>query len=911
MSKEDEVPVDPVPSGDPPAAPEKKDKVAEDALPPAELSEEDQALKERLDVAVQRLQEGNDALYQQALMLLADEIKTATSSMTSVPKPLKYLAPHFQSLKEVYADLPPSPNRALLADVLSVLAMTFSADGSRESLTFKLQGNRGSLTEWGHEFLRSLAGEIAEEYNARVVEVSTAAAAGATPEVSDLMELVDVIVPHHLRHNAEAEAVDLLMEVQQLPKLRNAAGVDEKNYARVCLYLLRCADFMPDPDDHTEVLETAHALFMEQGQHVDALRVALRLDDSELATALVRASNEAVDASERAQMAILVGRHAGSAAAAAVEVMEADGDEKVTELAANVSRAEHLKYVARELDLTEPKTPEDIYKRHLADTGARLRRANADGAAVDSARENLASTYVNAFVNAGFGSDRLMTGEQGNTWVYKQKTEGMLAAAASLGMVLMWDVDEGLNSIDKFFSNSDDHIRAGACLATGLNSCGVRHESDPAYALLTDVVSDRSSQVRRAAIMGLAVAYAGTAREDLHELLGPVVDGEVGDGDVTEAALASLALGQVFVGTCNGEVGARILERMAQCSDADLDNTVARFMCLGLGLLFLGKNEKVDAMLEALGTIVEHRIVEYAKLTLETCAYAGTGNVLKVQRMLHVCAEHLTENADHQAIAVLGIALISVGEDISKEMTMRAFEHILHYGELPIKRVVPLAVALLHVSTPDYAVVDQLSRLTHDADADVAMGAILGLGLVSAGTNNSRVAGLLRSLSDFYAKEASHLFVVRVAQGLNAMGKGLLTLSPFHSDRFLLDARAMTGLLAVLHGALDIQHLLLDRLHYLLFSLATAMSPRYLVMVDEDMQHVEVSVRVGQAVETVGQAGRPKTISGFQEHTTPVLLGAKDRAEMATEQFVPVSNVLEGVVIVRAAPTDGAAEMET
>ena len=33
----------------------------------------------------------------------------------------------------------------------------------------------------------------------------------------------------------------------------------------------------------------------------------------------------------------------------------------------------------------------------------------ASGPAVDSARQNLASTFVNAFVNAGFGTDKLMT----------------------------------------------------------------------------------------------------------------------------------------------------------------------------------------------------------------------------------------------------------------------------------------------------------------------------------------------------------------------------------------------------------------------------------------------------------------------------------------------------------------------
>ena len=45
-------------------------------------------------------------------------------------------------------------------------------------------------------------------------------------------------------------------------------------------------------------------------------------------------------------------------------------------------------------------------------------------------------------------------------------------------------------------------------------------------------------------------------------------------------------------------------------------------------------------------------------------------------------------------------------------------------------------------------------------------------------------AGLLRQLSEFYVKEASHLFVVRIAQGLNSLGKGLIGLGPFHSDRW-------------------------------------------------------------------------------------------------------------------------------
>ena len=50
---------------------------------------------------------------------------------------------------------------------------------------------------------------------------------------------------------------------------------------------------------------------------------------------------------------------------------------------------------------------------------------------------------------------------------------------------------------------------------------------------------------------------------------------------------------------------------------------------MGLGLLYLGKQERADVMLEAVRT-VEHKRGRYAEITLNTCAYAGTGNVLKV-----------------------------------------------------------------------------------------------------------------------------------------------------------------------------------------------------------------------------------------------------------------------------------------
>lgn len=42
---------------------------------------------------------------------------------------------------------------------------------------------------------------------------------------------------------------------------------------------------------------------------------------------------------------------------------------------------------------------------------------------------------------------------------------------------------------------------------------------------------------------------------------------------------------------------------------------------------------------------------------------------------------------------------------------------------------------------------------------------------------------MLRQLTSYYYKDPSLLFLVRVSQGLTHLGKGLLTLTPFHCDR--------------------------------------------------------------------------------------------------------------------------------
>ena len=51
-----------------------------------------------------------------------------------------------------------------------------------------------------------------------------------------------------------------------------------------------------------------------------------------------------------------------------------------------------------------------------------------------------------------------------------------------------------------------------------------------------------------------------------------------------------------------------------------------------------------------------------------------------------------------------------------------------------------------------------------------------------------------------------------------------------------------------------------------------------------------------QAVDTVAQAGQQKSITGFQTHTTPVLLAHGERAELASNECILPTAVGTGVL---------------
>lgn len=801
--------------------------------------------------------------------------------MTAVPKPLKFLRPHYETMTKLYDEWPEGDDKSSLADVLSVIGMTFSDEDRQDTLKYRLLSPSQDIGSWGHEYTRHLALEIGEVYGKRVT---------VEEPVQDLIDLAMVLVPLFLKSNAEADAVDLMSEleiVERLPKF-----VDENTYSRVCLYLVSMVNLLTYPDNE-QFLKTAHEIYKTYKEYAQAMVIAIRLNDLDMIKADFESAKDPV---LKKQLAFLVGRQK--------IWLDFDKDseeaQEIDEALCNIKLAEYFKTLGKELNILEPKTTEDIYKSHLESSRV------AGMTNLDSARHNLAAAFVNAFVNAGFGNDKMMLVEQDKeSWVWKTKDEGMMSTAASLGTLLMWDVENGLDKVDKFTYAPDSQIQAGAMLAIGIMNSGVRIDSDPALALLgdQDKLEHKSPLIRTASIMGLGLSYAGSQKDEVLELLLPIISDSKQDMQIS--AMAALSLGMVFVGTSNDEISQTIVDLLLdEDRKSQLTDKWTRFLALGLGLLFFGRQEEVDVVLELL-KVVDHPMARATAVLTEICAWAGTGAVLKIQELLHICNEHI-EEADEkkgdellQPYAVLGIALVAMGEEVGQEMVLRQFGHLMHYGEPNIRRAVPLAMGLISPSNPQMKVYDTLSRYSHDNDNEVAINAIFAMGLVGAGTNNARLAQLLRQLASYYHRDQESLFMVRIAQGLLHMGKGTMSLNPFHTDRQILSRVSTAGLLAVLVPMIDAKQFITSSAHYLLYFLVTAMHPRFLVTLDENLKPLTVNVRVGQAVDVVGQAGRPKTITGWQTQSTPVLLAHGERAELEDEEYISLTSTLEGLVILR------------
>ena len=350
--------------------------------------------------------EGDKDIKLNSFNLLKNELATSTSSMSSIPKPLKFLRLHFEKIKSLYDQLDQFDTFKLqISDLLAVLVIV-TPNIKENCLYFVLNGTKTDLNSWGQEFIRTLSGEIGTDYLKRLENEEP---------IEDLIELVKQIAPYLIQIHSENEAIDLLLEVERLEYLIQFCNT--VNFKRVCLYLLTNSYYSADTDEYKQVLKTAYDIYIKFESFTNALRVAIKLLDFEL---MHQAFSLCKDETMKKQLAFILARQ---------RIYLEGLSPELTTIMSNLKTSDYFKKLARELDVIEPKAPEDIFKSHLED-----KKASEN---IDSYKLNLASSIVSSFINAGFGKEKLLI-KPGSDWIGKNKEEGLICTIAGLGLVNLW-----------------------------------------------------------------------------------------------------------------------------------------------------------------------------------------------------------------------------------------------------------------------------------------------------------------------------------------------------------------------------------------------------------------------------------------------------------------------------------------
>ena len=823
--------------------------------------------------------------------MIKHEITTATSSMTSIPRPLKFIRMHFSEIKDFYEKFIPASEKdqnykLMLSDLISVILTVISEKDEEGNeltiLSYVLSGTRKDITSWGIEYVRSLCSDIGHEYDIRLDKGEP---------TNELLDLVKEFAPYLIKQHCESDAIDLLIEVESIDEIKNY--INENNYKKICLYLLSISNYSADTDEYRSTLELVYNIYFEKfHQYIDAMRVAIKIGNP---LYIKQTFFKCKDPIIRKQLAFIL---SSEGIFLDDDDISQKIDEETLEIMRNYKQSEYFRILAKTLELLEPKHPEDVFKSHLEDKKTGNKK-------IESSKINMAYSIASAFINAGFGTEVLLS-KKDSDWMYKNKEEGLLCLLSGLGLVNIWDYLEGPGKLYEYAGNKESDIfkRAGRNIGLGVSLATIHDDNDIAVAVLLEELKDKNLNIKISAVFGLGIAAAGTQNQRVMDALLEVIQDFSYGFELS--AFISLALGLIYIGSSNDDVFNELFSILISRNDGGkgqiFESPYFVLYTLGIGLLCLGKQKDNEFMIETMISMEDFSkdMKDYLKTMLISFSYAGSGNVSKVQELMQIIAKSSEEiNPKVQSIAVIGCSLIAIGEEVGCEMLSRSFNHFLQFGDINIKKTVSLAIALLNLSNPKVAVIDSLTKFCYDTDKTVAMNAIISMGLVSSGSNHSRVGGLLRSLAGYYNEETNPLFMVRVAQGLLYMGKGLITLDPIYSHKLLINNIGIGGILITLFSFTETEKLMCEKHQYLLYSLALAMKPKLVMTVDENLKPTPVQLMIGQAVDIVGQTGNPRAISGFQTHTSPAVINSGERCEINEEEYSSYSDVFENIVIVK------------
>lgn len=512
---------------------------------------------------------------------------------------------------------------------------------------------------------------------------------------------------------------------------------------------------------------------------------------------------------------------------------------------------------------------EFLYRNNHADL--LILKQTKDALDARSSLYHNAVSFANAFANAGTTSDKFL--RDNLDWLSKASNWSKFSATAGLGVIHRGNLTQGMEILQPYLPSqagpsSSFYSEGGSLFALGL--INANHGGATVLNYIRDVMKSTGSDIiEHGAALGLGVAGMSSGNEDVYEDLRDVL--------YHDSAIAGEAAGYAMGLIMLGSGSTKALDEMLQYAHETQHEKIIRGLAVGISLLFYGKEQAADGIIETL-TADKDPILRYGGIYTIAMAYAGSGNNKAIRRLLHVAVSDVNDDVRRAAVTSLGFLLFRNPSQVPRvvQLLSESYNPNVRYGAA-------LALGIACAGTGMEEAISLLEPMTKDTVDYVKQGACIALAMILIQQNEvlnpkaSVVRKIFEKIISDKHEDAMAKFGATLAQGIIDAGGRNVTVSMRSKN----GNNNMSGIVGMA---------LFNQFWYwfpMAHSLSLAFTPTAIIGVDQNLQmpKFEFYSNVRPSLFAYQPATAPPTMEKVEKLATAVLsTTAKVKAREKTKK---------------------------
>lgn len=372
-----------------------------------------------------------------------------------------------------------------------------------------------------------------------------------------------------------------------------------------------------------------------------------------------------------------------------------------------------------------------LYKKNHSDLGI-LKAIKSSFDQKNSILHN-ATITANGLMHSGTTRDTFL--RDNLEWLGRATNWAKFSATASLGVIHKGHLKESMKVLGPYLpevgASGSPYSEGGSLFALGLihsnhGMSEISNGQNVCSYLLNQIRENSANEViLHGAALGLGVAGMASGDIETYEELVNVIYSH--DNAVAGEA-AGYALGLIML----GQAPENISDILNFAHDTEHEKII-RGIAMGLALMYYGKEEQAEPMIEQLITDKDP-ILRYGAAFMIGMAYGGTSNNNAIRRLLHTAVSDVNDDVRRAAVMNLGFVLFRQPEQVPKLVSLLAesYNPSVRYGAC-------LAIGIACAGTGSKEAYDILMPMAKDDLVDtVRQGAMIALSMVFIQISDTR-----------------------------------------------------------------------------------------------------------------------------------------------------------------------------